>query len=300
MKAIMLAAGEGTRCCPFTYLSPKIAQEVGGIPILEYMFSWFNGAPEIDKLYVVVRDGATVETLTKYVQKRKPYLNKIVDLFGRLGYKVECTNPNLEIEVLMANGWGTGGDLGLTIRQITSVDGLGENFLVCYADYVIKRRLPNGKLSPQLNLLDIINYHKNCKKVLDTVITMALVVVEREAATRFGVAQLEEAKGFNLVRGFSEKPDIKDIPPEPAVSAGVYVIDSKFVLSNLDEFLPSKPNISFERDLLERLAKDKKPRLAACLLDLDAWFDIGTLEQLLDANICFTPREEFRDTSAYR
>ena len=102
MKAIMLAAGEGTRCCPFTYLSPKIAQEVGGIPILEYMFSWFSGAPEIDKLYVVVTSDSTVETLENYFQKRKPYLTEIVSLFGRLGYKVEYANPDLEIEVIRA------------------------------------------------------------------------------------------------------------------------------------------------------------------------------------------------------
>lgn len=55
MKAITLATGKGTRCYPFTYLSPKMFQQVGGIPILEYMLSWFSGAPEIEKLYIVVR-----------------------------------------------------------------------------------------------------------------------------------------------------------------------------------------------------------------------------------------------------
>ena len=37
MKAIILAAGKGTRCYPLTYLYPKIFQQVGGMPILEYM-----------------------------------------------------------------------------------------------------------------------------------------------------------------------------------------------------------------------------------------------------------------------
>jgi len=55
MKAMMLAASKGTQCYPFIYLSPKMFQQVGGIPILEYMLSWFSGAPEIEKLYIVVR-----------------------------------------------------------------------------------------------------------------------------------------------------------------------------------------------------------------------------------------------------
>jgi NDP-sugar pyrophosphorylase family protein len=54
----MLVAGEGTRCYPFTYISPKIFQQVGGIPILEYMLSWFGGTPEIEKLYIASKKGA--------------------------------------------------------------------------------------------------------------------------------------------------------------------------------------------------------------------------------------------------
>ncbi len=284
MKAIMLAAGEGTRCYPFTYLSPKIFQQVGGIPLLEYMLSWFGGTPEIEKLYTVVRDDSIVATLKHYIQKRKPYLTEIVDLFGRLGYKVEYTNPDFEIEVIRANGWGTGGDLRHAIDKIISVDELGEDFLVCYADYVITRKLLNGEISPQLNLSEIIEYHKNCKRALDTVVTMSFIVVKREEATRFGVGQLEEVDGFKLVRAFTEKPNIKDIAENPPINAGVYVLDSDFVLSNLDEFLPNKPNTSLERNLIERLAKEKKSILAAYLLDLCAWFDVGTLEQLIEVN----------------
>ena len=285
MQAIMLAAGEGTRCRPFTYLTPKITQEVGGIPLLEYMLSWFSGTPEIEKLYIVVRNGATVEILKNYIQQRKPYLTKIVDLFGRLGYQVEYTNPSFKIEALGVKGWGTGGDLRLAIQQITAANKLAEDFLVCYADYVIARKLPDDKLSPQLNLSDIIDYHKRCKKALDTVMTVALIAVEKKAATRFGVAQLEEVRGFNLVRSFIEKPEAQDISKNPSINAGVYVIDSDFILSNIKEFLPDKPNTDLSKILLERLAKEEKPRLAAYLLDLHAWFDVGMLEQLIDVNI---------------
>jgi len=291
VKAIMLAAGEGTRCYPFTYLCPKIMQQVGGIPLLEYMLSWFGGTPEIDKLYIVARNGATVSTLKSYIEKRKSYLAQIVELFGRLGYKVEYTNPGLEIEVIEAYGWGTGGDLRRALNEIVSAGELGEDFLVCNADYVINRKLSDGSLSLQLDLSDIIDYHRRCKKALDTVMTVAFVVVAREEATRFGVGQLEEVDGFRIVRGFMEKPDIKDIAEDPPINAGICVIDSQFLLSSLDEFLPEKPGTSLERNVMERLTREAKPRLAAYLLDLYAWFDVGTLDQLINVNIYIASRK---------
>jgi NDP-sugar pyrophosphorylase family protein len=294
MKAIMLAAGEGTRCYPFTYLCPKIWQQVGGIPLLEYMLSWFGGAPDIEKLYIVARNGSTVGTLRDYIQKRKSYLAEIVGLFGRLGYKVEYTNPELEIEVIEANGWGTGGDLRHALDEITSAGELGEDFLVCNADYIINRKLPDGEISLQLNLSDIIEYHQRCKEALATVMTAAFIVVAREEATRFGVGQLEEVNGFKIVRGFAEKPDIKDIAEEPPINAGVCLLDSGFVLSNIDEFLPNKPGTSLERNLMERIAREEKPMLAAYLLDLCAWFDVGTLEQLINVNIYIASRKGAR------
>lgn len=288
MKAIMLAGGEGTRCYPFTYLSPKIAQEVGGIPLLEYMLSWFYGAPEIEKLYIAVRNDPMAETVQNYIDKRKHYLPKLLNLFGRLGFKVEQANPSLEIEVVRVRGWGTGGDLRIAINEITSIDGLGGDFLVCNADYVTVRRLPDGELSPQLNLSDIISYHKSCKTALNTVMTVAVVRVKQEEATRFGVARLDKTGKFNLVRGFMEKPRLDDVPEEPSINAGVYVIDGGFILSVLDQFLPERPGTNLEKTLIEQLAKDKSPRLAAYLLDLHAWFDVGTLEQLVDVNFYVT------------
>ena len=40
-----------------------------------------------------------------------------------------------------------------------------------------------------------------------------------------------------------------------------------------------------ERNVMEWLVKREKPMLAAYLLDLQDWFDVGTLEQLINVNI---------------
>ena len=292
MKAILLAAGAGTRCYPFTYLAPKLFQQICGIPLVEYMLSWFGGTPEIETLYIVVRDDATAATLENYLEKRPEYLAKILNLYRTIGYRVDYTNTDLKIKVITAQGWGTGGDLRCALDRIAESDTLGEDFLVCYADYIINRRLPDGGISLQMDLSDIIRHHRRCQEALGTVMTMAFVRVDREEATRFGVGQLEEIDGFKVVRAFMEKPGIDKVGKEPVINAGVSVIASQFLLANKDEFLPRKPETSFERNLAEAVARQEKPMLAAYILELDAWFDMGTLEQLIKTNIFIATGKE--------
>ncbi len=285
MKAVLLAAGAGTRCYPFTYLAPKMFQQVGGIPLVEYMLSWFGGAPEIDEVYIAVRDNATVATLKDYIDRRKQYLDQILHLFHTLGYRVDYTNPDFDIRVIRVNGWGTGGDLRSALDQMTIDNSREDDFLVCYADYIINRKLPDGTISLQMDLSDIIKYHERCHKSTGTVMTVAFVVVEREEATRFGVGKIEDLNGCKGVRGFIEKPGIEEITEKPPINAGISIIKSQFLLPNMDKFLPRQPDISLERNLVEPLAREEKPMVAAYLLDLDAWFDVGTLEQLINTNI---------------
>lgn len=291
MKAILLAAGAGTRCYPFTLLTPKLFQQVGGIPLVEYMLSWFGGTPEIDALYIAVREDNAATTLTNYLDNRKQYIDRILNLFCELGYRVEYTNPDIAIRVIQANGWGTGGDLRCALDQIVARDSLGDDFLVCYADYILNRAMPDGAISLQMNLSDIIKYHQHCQKALDTVMTVAFVTVPKVEATRFGVGKLEDYSGCKIVRDFIEKPDIAETPEEPVVNAGVCLINSQFVLSDIDKYLPKRPDTSLEKNLTERLVKEKKPMIASYLLDLDAWFDVGTLEQLVQANIFIISRK---------
>ena len=289
----MLAAGEGTRCYPFTLLSSKLTQQVCGIPLIEYMLSWFGGTPEIDKLYIVVRHDSTVQVLTNYVQKRHFYLERISNLFNRMGYKVEYPNADLHIEIIRANGWGTGGDLRFAIREIISRDTLEGDFVVCNGDYVTIRQLPNGDLSPQLNLSDIIEEHRRSKIALGTQMTVALFPVAKSEAGRFGVAKTEQTDHIHTVMQFMEKPDpnTEGIPERPFVNAGVYVLEASSILNDLDEYLPDKPGTNLERTLLERLAGDTRPKLAAYLLDLYGWFDVGTLEQLVDVSTYVASRK---------
>lgn len=286
MKAIMLAAGKGTRCYPLTHFYPKLMLQVCGIPVLEYMLSWFAGVPEIEKLYIVMNRNHAIDAVRHYLENRSDWLPSIAGLFTQLGYKVEYSNPDLPIEIIPAAGRGTGGDLRFAIETILEKDTLDGDLLVCNADYVIMRKLPDGALSPQLQLGDVIDYHRAGKQALGTVMTIALVPVSREDAGRFGVAHIYPLDGFYLIHGFAEKPDIDYRPQNPWINAGVYLIDPDFILSHLDKYLPDKPETYLERTLLSQIAAEERPNLAAYLADLYRWFDIATPEQLVKVNVC--------------
>lgn len=283
MKAVMLVGGRGTRGYPFTILTPKLFQQVCGIPVLEYMLAWFLQSAEIEKLYFVVSDAKMADTLRLYFKKRREYAGAILGLFARLGMHIEDCNPNLCVETISGKGWGTGGDLMVALNQIALDEKTDDDILVCYGDYVVLRRLTDGRLSPQLDISGFTAYHTACKKAMNTVVTIGLVPVSREEAVRFGVARLSHVGELDLVCGFVEKPEIGDIPEAPQINAGVYLIDRRFALDP-DEFLPQQPGTDLSRSLLPKLACADNPRLAAYRLGLEAWFDIGTPEQLLDAN----------------
>lgn len=67
-KAIIMAAGQGTRLRPITYNKPKCMTRVAGQPILEYQLQVFEQA-KISEVIVIV--GYKHEVIEKYLSERK-------------------------------------------------------------------------------------------------------------------------------------------------------------------------------------------------------------------------------------
>jgi NDP-sugar pyrophosphorylase family protein len=97
MISIILAAGQGTRMRPLSYIIPKILLPVHGKPVLSYLLNNMNGL-KIDKTYIVA---------SEHIEQIQTYIDK--------------TNMK-NISVVNGLGWETGGDLSIALENINYVD----------------------------------------------------------------------------------------------------------------------------------------------------------------------------------
>jgi NDP-mannose synthase len=173
MKAIVLAGGKGTRLAPYTKILPKPLMPIGDMPILEVLLRQMKNAGINE---VVLTVGHLAGLLRAFFQDG-----------SELGLRIDYS---LEDKPL-----GTSGPLSL-------VKGLDDTFLVS-----------NGDVLTTLNLLELINYHKENKA------TATIAVHCRKVDIDFGVVECDEK---NCMVGYKEKPSI-----EYMVSMGIYVFEPK-------------------------------------------------------------------------
>ena len=127
MKAIILAAGKGTRLRPLTYGIPKPLLPVGGKPVIDYVIDNILTFKEIDTIYVAVSH--MKENIQNYLQ--------------------HTPRDHVKIEVIQTLGWETGGDLNVIITE----KKIDEPVLVAYGDIVT-----------DLNVKELVDFHKQHKK----------------------------------------------------------------------------------------------------------------------------------------
>jgi mannose-1-phosphate guanylyltransferase len=152
MKAIVLAAGEGTRLRPLTYGIPKPLLPVGGRPVIDYVMDNIMKCPQIDTVYVAVSHMRVA--LESYVSRVK--------------------YDGIKVEPVTTLGWETGGDLKAVLLQKEIKEG---PVLVCYGDNVTR-----------LDTRALIDAHKKNKGAYATV---SLFSVPHRDVPRFGIGELE-------------------------------------------------------------------------------------------------------------
>ena len=152
MKAIILAAGKGTRLKPLTYGIPKPLLPVGGKPIIDYVIeNILTARDEIDEIIVAVS-----------------YMKETIE-----NYLKHTARDNVSIDTVTTLGWDTGGDL----RTIFVEKEINEPVLVAYGDNVTR-----------INARKMIEFHKRKGKLA----TVALFRVPWDDVPRFGIAETSE------------------------------------------------------------------------------------------------------------
>ena len=185
MKALILAAGKGTRLGELTAQRPKPMIEVGDRPLLAYLIDWLHG-------YGITEIGVNLH------HNR----NVITDYFGDGGeYGVSLTY-SYEPTLL-----GTAG----AARQLRSF--LDETFVLVYGD-----------VYTNLNLARLINFHRRKKRALkqaDSCRTLTLALYRVLNPSQCGLVDLDSNE---RITRFVEKPPVEEVFTDLA-NAGMCVVE---------------------------------------------------------------------------
>lgn len=216
MKAVLLAGGRGTRLAPYTNVLPKPLMPVGDMPILEIL-----------------------------LRQLKVYgINEVIIAIGYLGpliqaYVGDGSRFGLDVTYSMETA-----PLG-TAAPLKLVQDLNDTFLVM-----------NGDLLTSLNMVDLINFHRQ-QGAVATISTFRRVV-----PITLGVIGTDD--DANVV-SYTEKPTY-----EFRVSMGISVLEPEAL-----RYIPSEKFFDFP-DLIKALIADRQPVKAYPFEGY--WLDIGRPE----------------------
>ncbi|HDD72687.1 MAG TPA: nucleotidyltransferase family protein, partial [Candidatus Aenigmarchaeota archaeon] len=189
MKAIILAAGKGTRLRPLTYGIPKPLLPVKGRPVLDWVIRNIMTCSKIDEIIVAI-SGTTGNDLHERILSHTHGI--CIDSYVRnLGYGCSIkTVPTPQRE--------TAGDL---LHVLVDNEMKSGTVVVAYGDNLT-----------HVNLKNMLEYHERCRERLGISATVLLFEVPEKDVGRFGIARIKEKDGFNLIESFVEKPNPEEAP----------------------------------------------------------------------------------------
>ena len=242
MKAMILAAGEGTRLRPLTLEMPKTLLPVGGKPLIEYILTWLksHGVKEV------------AINLYHLGHKIREYLGD----GSRYGVKIIYS----EEERLLGTAGGA-----KRIACLFSSDLLPPDipFVVVYGD-----NLTN------FNLSEMIEFHKE-KKAIATLALFNLLSSKSYISNprEVGIVQINDE---GQILSFVEKPQSLSSTPQspPLASGGVYVLGKEVI-----NYIPDEGSPDFAYDVFPKLIEQGFP-IYGYVLEPGAYLlDIGTPEK---------------------
>src|SRR3712207_2441514 len=238
VRAMVLAAGKGTRLFPLTGQLPKPMAPVVDTPIIEHIFSLLS-RHAINEAFVNVH-----------------YLaDSLLSAYGQDSY-IDNLKVRLVREQTLSGTAGGVKHLARVASSSSSSEGQlleeteEESFLVI-----------SGDALTDIDLRDLLAFHKHKG-------ALATIALHRVYNTsEFGVVEVDNDSN---ILGFQEKPD-----PREAISTlantGVYVFEPRAL-----EYIPENTFFDFAKDVFPRLLEEGE-RFAGYEGNF-YWSDIGTLE----------------------
>lgn len=274
MKAVILAAGLGTRLLPYTLIVPKPMLPLGNKPIMEHIINWLKKSKNINHIIVCTS-----------------YLHRIIENYfedgKRFGIKIEYSSTNKPM--------GTAG-------QLKSVEGSlmrDERFVCLYSDHIYdfnldKMILYHRKSRASMTMavmpqtmklkygfidIDAKNNNEDKQKYIETAraVPKEIMKVANNAANtnkKKGHINSKEAYYHGNVIGWREKPQVNGL-----INISCYVMETKIL-----RFIPRNSSPGMDWLTKEMLANKKKDIIKAFIVKHSRDFiDAGDWESYLEA-----------------
>jgi len=253
MKAVILAAGYGTRLYPLTLNKPKALLQVGGRTILERVIEELFTLDECEAAYIVSND--------KFYKSFCDWVSSESAKKISKGKKVEVLNDSTTSN---DDRLGAIGDINFAVSKLAIKDDLlvlgSDNLfgfkLRDFADFALSKR-PCASLA----LYDV----KDIKK-----------------ATLYGIAVLKE--GTSEITDFQEKPK----EPKSTLAATCVYFYPKEKVSFLTEYMKSGLSKDAPGNFVKWLST--KEKVHGYVFD-EKWYDIGDKASLAKADDEYRKKE---------
>jgi UTP--glucose-1-phosphate uridylyltransferase len=210
-KAVVLAAGYGTRLLPATKAQPKEALPLVDKPIIQYTVEE-AAASGLSQIIIVTSMG---KRAVEDHFDRSLELEHALEQKGELGLldEIRRVSELADIVYVRQKEQRGIGDAVLTARDVVGQ----EPFVLFFPDDVIVSEVPVAK-----QMIDVFEQYKGC--------VVAVERIPREETASYGVVEVEPVEGTAgqagrtfVVRGLVEKPKPEDAPSDLGI-VGRYVL----------------------------------------------------------------------------
>ena len=263
VKALIPAAGMGTRFLPATKAQPKEMLLVVDRPVIQYVVEegLASGADE-----VVIVNSREKKSIEKHFSP-DPALVATLRERGKDAYADEVERVgNLNVSyVYQDEPLGLGHAIHCAAEKTA-----GEPFFVLLGDVIV----PDNNICPRM--LEVSRAHGGASVI-------AVLPVPDEQVHRFGIidgATVEGEDGVWKVNGLVEKPALEDAPSNLSVF-GRYLLSPRV----MELLADAKPTVGGEIQLTDALdAVLAEEEMYAVVISEEDGFDTGTVETWLDTN----------------
>ena len=269
MKALIPAAGMGTRFLPATKAQPKEMLLVVDRPAIQYVVEegLASGADE-----VVIINSREKTSIEEHFSPN-PELVATLRARGKDAYADEVERVgNLNVSyVYQDEPLGLGHAIHCAAQQTAN-----EPFFVLLGDVLV----PDNQVCPRM--LEISRAHGGASVI-------AVLPVPDEQVSRFGIIDGEQIEeGVWKVDGLVEKPALENAPSNLSVF-GRYLLSPRV----MELLADAQPTVGGEIQLTDALdAVLKEEEMYALVINEDDGFDTGTIESWLETNNILFARQK--------